>query len=208
MPKRMSFEEAASIPLVFETAYHMLATKARAGPGDTVLVLAANSGVGSAAVQIAKLLGARVIATAGDAQKMEKAESLGADFTIDHYRQDVLSEVRRITEKRGADVVVEHVGKATWPGSVKALAKGGRLVTCGATTGADVAMDLRYVFNKELTIYGSFMSGMGELLDVVRLFEEGRLKAVVDSVYPLEKAAEAQSRMESSTHFGKIVLRV
>ena len=207
-PKGMSFEEAASFPLVFETAYHMLVTKARVGPGDTVLVLAANSGVGSAAVQIAKLLGARVVATAGDEAKMRRARELGADFAVDHYKQDVLSEVRRITDKRGVDVVVEHVGKATWPGSVKALAKGGRLVTCGATTGAEVSTDLRYVYNRELTIYGSFMSGMGELPDVVRLFEDGKLKTVVDSVYPLERAADAQARMEKSQHFGKIVLKV
>ena len=207
-PKGMSFEEAASFPLVFETAYHMLVTKARVGPGDTVLVLAANSGVGSAAVQIAKLLGAKVVATAGDEGKMRRARELGADFAVDHYKQDVLSEVRRITDKRGVDVVVEHVGKATWPGSVKALAKGGRLVTCGATTGAEVSTDLRYVYNRELTIYGSFMSGMGELPDVVRLFEDGKLKTVVDSVYPLERAADAQARMEKSQHFGMFVLKV
>ena len=207
-PAGMSFEEAASFPLVFETAYHMLATKARVGPGDTVLVLAANSGVGSAAVQVAKLFGARVIATAGDDAKMERAKALGADFVVDHYKQDVLSEARRLTDRRGVEGVDEHVGKATWGGSVKALAKGGRLVTCGATTGADVTVDLRYLFNKELTLYGSFMSGMGELREVVKLFEQKRLKPVVDSVYPLEKAAEAQTKMEGSRHFGKIVLKV
>jgi len=207
-PEGMTFEEAASFPLVFETAYHMLVTKARVVPGDTVLVLAANSGVGSAAVQIAKLLGARVIATAGDPEKMAKAEELGAESTIDHYKQDVLEEVKKLTGKRGVDVVVEHVGRATWQWSLKALAKGGRLVTCGATTGADVATDLRYVYNRELTVFGSFMAGMGELLDVVRLFERRKLKTVVDSVFPLEKAAEAQTRMEGSKHFGKIVLRI
>lgn len=207
-PERMTFEEAASFPLVFETAYHMLATKARATPADTVLVLGANSGVGSASIQVAKLLGAKVIATAGDPEKMERARGLGADEVVDHYKQDVLEEVRKLTGKRGVDVVVEHVGRATWGGSVKALAKGGRLVTCGATTGADVQTDLRYVYNRELTIYGSFMAGMGELLRVVELFKEGRLKTVVDSVFPLQKAAEAQSRMESSKHFGKIVLTV
>ena len=205
-PDRMSFEEAASFPLVFETAYHMLATKARVAPGETVLVLGANSGVGSAAIQIAKLFGARVITTAGDQDKLGRARALGADEAVDHYKQDVLAEVRRLTEKRGVDVVVEHVGRATWAGSVKALAKGGRLVTCGATTGAEVATDLRYVYNRELTVYGSFMAGMGELLEVVKLFKEGRLKTVVDSVYPLERAAEAQSKMEGSRHFGKIVL--
>jgi NADPH:quinone reductase-like Zn-dependent oxidoreductase len=207
-PIGMSFEEAASFPLVFETAYHMLVTKARAGPGDIVLVLAANSGVGMAAVQIAKVLGSEVIATAGDEDKMERARKLGADHTLDHYKQDVLGEVKRITGKRGVDVVIEHVGKATWDGSLKALAKGGRLVTCGATTGAEVVTDLRYVYNRELTIYGSFMAGMGELLEVVELFEQGRLRTVVDSVFPLKEAADAQARMESSKHFGKIVLTV
>lgn len=207
-PEGMTFEEAASFPLVFETAYHMLVTKARVGPGDTVLVLAANSGVGSAAVQVAKLHGAEVIATAGDEEKMKRAKELGADHTIDHYKQDVLAEVKRITEKRGVDIVVEHVGKATWERSVKALAKGGRLVLCGATTGSDVQTDLRYVFNRELTIYGSYMAGIGELLEVVKLFRERRLKAVVDSVYPLAEAKEAQSKLESSKHFGKIVLSV
>jgi NADPH:quinone reductase-like Zn-dependent oxidoreductase len=207
-PGGMTFEEAASFPLVFETAYHMLVTKARVGPGDTVLVLAASSGVGSAAVQVAKLLGARVIATAGDSAKMEKARKLGADSTINHHEQDVLAEVKKLTEGRGVDVVVEHVGSATWNGSVKALAKGGRIVTCGATTGAEVATDLRYVYSRELTVYGSYMAGAGELPEVVKLFEEGRLKTVVDSVFPLEKAAEAQVRMEGSRHFGKIVLTV
>jgi NADPH:quinone reductase-like Zn-dependent oxidoreductase len=149
-----------------------------------------------------------VIVTAGDQEKMERAKALGADYAINHYEEDVLSEVRRITDRRGVDVVVEHVGKATWSGSVKALAKGGRLVTCGATTGADVTTDLRYVYNRELTIYGSFMAGTGELLEVVKLFEQGRLKTVVDSVYPLQRAADAQARMDGSRHFGKIVLKV
>jgi len=207
-PARMTFEEAASFPLVFETTYHMLVTKARVGPGDTVLVLAANSGVGIAAVQIAKLLGAKVFATAGGPEKAEGARRLGADYTIDHYKQNVLEEVKKLTGNRGVDVVVEHVGKATWEWSVKALAKGGRLVTCGATTGADAVTDLRYIFSRELTVYGSYMAGLGELLEVVKLFEQGRLKTVVDSVFPLEKAGEAQTRMEKSTHFGKIVLRV
>src|SRR5713226_357441 len=174
-PEGMTFEEAASFPLVFETAYHMLVTKARVGPADIVLVLAANSGVGSAAIQVAKLHGAEVIATAGDEEKLKRARALGADHTVDHYKQDVLAEVKRITEKRGVDIVVEHVGKATWERSVKALATGGRLVLCGATTGSEVPTDLRYVFNRELTIYGSYMAGMGELLEVVKLFKAGKL---------------------------------
>jgi NADPH:quinone reductase-like Zn-dependent oxidoreductase len=207
-PRGMSFEDAASFPLVFLTAYHMLVTKARVTAGDKVLVLAANSGVGSAAVQIAKLHGAEVIATVGDEEKGKRATELGADHVVNHYRQNVLEEVRRITGKRGVDIVVEHVGKATWDGSVKALAKGGRLVLCGATTGAEVVTDLRYVYNRELTIYGSFMASKGELLTVVRLFEAGKLRPVVDSVHPLEMAADAQTRMESGAHFGKIVLKV
>jgi len=207
-PEKMSFEEAASFPLVFMTVYHMLATKAGVGPGEQVLVLAANSGVGSAAIQVAKLLGAEVIATAGDAEKIEKARGLGADYVVDHYRQDVLAEVKRITGKRGVDVVVEHVGRATWEGSVRALAKGGRLVLCGATTGAEVTTDLRYVYDRELTIYGSYMASKGELLRVATLFRDKKLKPIVDSIYPLERAVEAQQRMEQSKHFGKIVLKV
>jgi NADPH:quinone reductase-like Zn-dependent oxidoreductase len=207
-PEAMTFEEAASFPLVFLTAYHMLVTKAGVSPEDVVLVIAANSGVGSAAVQVAKLHGAEVIATAGDEEKMRRARELGADHTIDHYRQSVLEEVKKLTGKRGVDVVVEHVGNATWGHSVKSLAKGGRLVLCGATSGAEVSTDLRYVYNRELTIYGSFMAGKGELLEVVKMFRSGRLRTVVDSVYPLKEAAEAQARMEGSKHFGKIVLRV
>ena len=207
-PRGMGFEDAASFPLVFLTAYHMLVTKARVAAGDKVLVLAANSGVGSAAIQVAKLHGAEVIATAGDAEKAERARLLGADYVVDHYRQNVLDEVRKLTAKRGVDIVVEHVGKSTWEGSVKALAKGGRLVLCGATTGEEVVTDLRYVYNRELTIYGSFMASKGELLTVVRLFEAGKLKPVVDSAFPLEMAADAQTKMESGRHFGKIVLKV
>ncbi len=207
-PQAMSFEESASFPLVFLTAYHMLVTKARVTAGETVLVLAAGSGVGSAAVQIAKLFGASVIATAGGTEKTTKAKSLGADHVVDHYKQDVLEEVKRITGKAGVDIVVEHVGRATWEKSVKSLNKGGRLVLCGATTGPDVTTDLRYVYNRELTIYGSFMAGKWELLKVMALFGSGRLRTVVDSVWPLKDAAAAQAKMEDSAHFGKIVLRV
>jgi NADPH:quinone reductase-like Zn-dependent oxidoreductase len=207
-PARMSFVEASSFPLVFLTAYHMLVTRARVEAGETVLILAGGSGVGSAAIQVAKLFGAEVIATVGSAEKEKKARSLGADHVIDHYKQDILSEVRKISGKRGVDIVVEHVGKATWESSVKSLAKGGRLVLCGATTGAEVNTDLRYVYNRELTVYGSFMASKGELLKVAALFEEGKLKTLVDSVFPLEKAAEAQQRMKRSEHFGKIVLKV
>ncbi len=207
-PRGMGFVEAASFPLVFLTAYHMLVTKAAVTAGETVLVLAGSSGVGTAAIQVAKLQGAEVIATVGSEEKAGKAKELGADHVVDHYRADVLEEVKRITGRRGVDVVFEHVGKATWGSSVKSLAKGGRLVLCGATTGAEVITDLRYVYNRELTVYGSFMAGKGELLRVVSLFKAQRLRTVVDSVFPLENAADAQKRLELSQHFGKIVLTV
>ena len=207
-PEGMSFAEAASFPLVFLTAHHMLVTKARLTAGETVLVLGAGSGVGIAAIQIAKLSGATVIATAGDDRKLSKAKALGADHLVNHHTQDILEEVKRITGKRGVDVVVEHVGRATWEKSVKSLARGGRLVLCGATTGGEVTTDLRYVFNRELTIYGSYMGSRGELLKVVEMFKAGRLKTVVDSTFPLSKAGDAQARMEKSEHFGKIVLTV
>ncbi len=207
-PNGMGFAEAASFPLVFLTVYHMLVSKARIQPGETVLVLGANSGVGSAAIQLAKLYNTTVIATGGDDQKLERAKKLGADHTINHYKQDFAAEARAITGKRGVDIVVEHVGQATWDKSVRALARGGRLVLCGATSGAEAMTDLRYVFNRELTVYGSYMGSKGELLKVIELFRQGRLKTLVDKTFPLREAAQAQKRMEASEHFGKIVLTV
>jgi NADPH:quinone reductase-like Zn-dependent oxidoreductase len=207
-PAGMSWTDAAAFPLVSLTAHHMLVTKAHLEAGETVLVLGAGSGVGTAAIQISKLYSATVIATAGSDTKLAKAKELGADYTINHSSQNILDEVRRITEKKGVDVVVEHVGKATWDSSVKALVKGGRLVTCGATSGAEVTTDLRYVYNKEITVYGSFMGSKGEVLKVVELYRQGKLKPVVDSVLPLARARDAQDRMENREHFGKIVLTV
>src|SRR5580693_7108231 len=141
IPDEMSFEQAAAVPLVFLTAWHMLMARANLQPGEDVLVLAASSGVGMAAVQIAKMFQCRVIATAGGEAKLAKAKALGADHVIDHYQQDILAEVKKFTAKRGVDVVFEHVGEATWPKSVASLATGGRLVTCGATTGGDAKID-------------------------------------------------------------------
>jgi len=205
-PSAMDFVGAASFPLVFLTAYHMLVSKARVQAGESVLVLGAGSGVGSAAIQVAKLYSANVIATAGEDEKLVKARELGADHTINHRTQDIAEEARKLTGKRGVDVVVEHVGRATWEKSLRSLAKGGRLVTCGATTGAEGVTDLRYVFSRELSLHGSYMGSKGELLKVVELFRGGKLKKVVDSVYPLKDARAAQERMERSEHFGKIVL--
>ena len=208
IPDRLSFEEAASVPLVFVTAWHMLSTRAHLSPGEIVLVWAAGSGVGSAAIQVAKILGAKVIATAGTDEKLEKAKRLGADWTVNHHSQDVPSEVKRVTNGKKANVVFDHVGQATWEKSMRSMAPSGRLVNCGVTSGGKAEIDIRYVFVKQFSLMGSYMGGRGELLKVLSFFEDGRLKPVVDSVFPLKEAAAAQSRMEKSEHFGKIVLKV
>lgn len=186
----------------------MLVTKAAVVAGETVLVLGAGSGVGTAAIQIAKAHGANVIATAGADWKTKKAVELGADSVINHRTQDIVQEVKKYTEGRGADVVIEHVGDATWDKSIKSVGKGGRIVTCGATTGFEAVTDLRYLYSKEITVYGSFMGGSGELFRVLELFKQRRLRPVVDREYALSAAAEAQTRMEKGEHFGKLVLKL
>jgi NADPH:quinone reductase-like Zn-dependent oxidoreductase len=207
-PENLSFEEAAAVPLVFQTAWHMLVSRAELQPGEDVLILGAGSGVGSAAIQIAKFFGARVIATASTDEKLEKARPLGADYTINHKSQKIRDEVRRITNKRGVDVVFEHVGTATWEDSLASLAASGRLVTCGATTGYDAKLDLRFLFSRQLSLLGSYMGTKSELYTVMKLVAAGRLKPVVDRVFPLAEAAAAHTYLESSSQFGKVVLRV
>jgi NADPH:quinone reductase-like Zn-dependent oxidoreductase len=206
IPDHLDFIAAASVPLVFLTAFHMLTGRAAVRPGNTVLVLGANSGVGIAAIQVAKLFEATVIATAGTEQKMAKARELGADHVIHHYQQDISEEVRKITNREGVDIVVEHVGRATWEHSLKSLKVGGTLVTCGATTGPQVGIDLRFVFSRQLSVLGSYMGTMGELHEVLKHVFNGKLKAVVDRVFPLAEARSAHERMERSDMFGKIVL--
>jgi NADPH:quinone reductase-like Zn-dependent oxidoreductase len=207
IPGGLSFEEAAAVPLVFLTAWHMLVGRAQVKPGEDVLVLGAGSGVGSAAIQIAKLAGARVIATAGNDSKLAKARELGADEVINHSTQNILEEVKRFTGKRGVDVVVEHVGVATWKASVSSLAVGGRLVTCGATTGYAAETDLRILFAKQISLLGSYMGSRGELYEVLKLIGERKLHAVIDRVLPLSQCAQAHELMEKREQFGKIVLR-
>ena len=207
-PENLSFEEAASIPLVFQTAWHMLVARAELQPGEDVLILGAGSGVGSAAIQISKFFGARVIATAGNEAKLEKAKQLGADHVINHKSQKIRDEVRRITGKRGVDVVFEHVGTATWDDSIASLAASGRLVTCGATTGYDAKIDLRFLFSRQLSFLGSYMGTKSELQTVMKLVTAGRLKPVIDRVFPLVEAAAAHAYLESGQQFGKVVLRV
>jgi len=206
IPDSLGFEEAAAVPLVFLTAWHMLMSRAQLQAGEDVLVLAASSGVGSAAIQIAKLFHCRVIATAGDEAKLAKARELGADHVIDHYREDISAEVRRITGKRGVDVVLEHVGTATWQKSLESLAPAGRLVTCGATTGYDAKLDLRFLFSRQLSLLGSFMGTMGELHRVLQFVFRGQLKPVIDKVYPLSQIRAAHARLEAKEQFGKVVV--
>ena len=206
IPDNMDFNHAASAPLVFTTAWHMLVSRAGVKIGQTVLVLGANSGVGIAAIQLAKLLGAKVIATAGDEHKAEKARTLGADYVINHYKQKISEEVRKITNKDGVDIVVEHVGPATWDESMRSLKPGGTLVTCGATTGPHANIDLRFLFSRQLSLLGSYMGTMGELHEVMKQVFNGKLKLVVDKVFPLKEARAAHEYMQSSQMFGKIVL--
>jgi NADPH:quinone reductase-like Zn-dependent oxidoreductase len=206
IPDSLDFNQAASVPLVFVTAWHMLVTRAGVRPGQTVLVLGASSGVGIAAIQIAKLFQCRVITTAGDETKLEKARALGADFGINHYRQKISEEVRKITNKAGVDIVVEHVGAATWDESVKSLKSSGTLVTCGATTGPEVKIDLRHLFARQLTLLGSYMGTMADLHEVLGHVFAGRLKPVVDRVFPLKDLRAAHEYLEKSQMFGKIVV--
>jgi NADPH:quinone reductase-like Zn-dependent oxidoreductase len=208
IPDDIDFVRAAAFPLTFLTAWHMLMTRARLKRGEDVLILAAGSGVGQAAIQIAFLHGARVFATAGSEDKLERARALGAYEVIHHHQQDIAVEIKRLTNKRGVDVVIEHVGEATWMKSVRSLARGGRLVTCGATTGPHGALDLAALFSKQLTIQGSYMGTKGELMRAARFFFTGQLKPVIDCTLPLADAAAAHRRMEASDQFGKIVLEV
>ena len=205
IPEHVDMVSAAAFPLTFLTAWHMLLTRGALARGETVLVLAAGSGVGQAAIQIARLHGARVFATAGP-DKLERARQVGADEVFDHYAEDFARRTRALTDGRGADVVIEHVGAATWERSVRALARGGRLVTCGATTGHNGAIDLRHLFARQLSLLGSYMGRKSELVQAAALLFDGRLKPVVDEVMPLAAAREAQARLERREQFGKIVL--
>src|SRR5215469_2424797 len=207
VPDSLDFNQAASVPLVFVTAWHMLVGLAQLRPGQTVLVLGASSGVGIAAIQIAKMFHCRVITTAGNEEKLEKARTLlGADHGINHYQKKISEEVRKITDKEGVDIVVEHVGAATWDESIKCLKTAGTLVTCGATTGPSVGIDLRHLFSRQLRVLGSYMGTMGELHEALRHVFAGRLKPVVDRSFALSDIRSAHEYLEGSSMFGKVVL--
>jgi NADPH:quinone reductase-like Zn-dependent oxidoreductase len=199
---------AASAPLTFLTAWHMLAGRARVVEGESVLVHAAGSGVSTAAIQIAKLLGARVMATAGTEAKRAKALALGAEEAVDHRDGSFVDAARRWTGRRGVDVVVDHVGASTFDRSIRSLAKGGRYVTCGATSGYEMKTDFRLVYFKSLSILGSTMGSRRELAAVLDHLGAGRLEPIVDAVLPLDSAAEAHRRIEAREVFGKVVLEV
>jgi NADPH:quinone reductase-like Zn-dependent oxidoreductase len=203
---KLSFEEWASVPLVFLTAWNMLKTRGNLATGETVLIHAAGSGIGSAAIQIARLSGADVITTVGSDGKLEKARELGADHVINHSKEDFTDKVNEFTDGKGVDLVFEHIGPETWEKSMLCLKRGGRIVTCGATSGPTVSLDIRFLFAKQLSISGCYMGSRSELLKILELIESGRLKPVVDSIFPLEDAVAAQTKMLDRKQFGKIVL--
>lgn len=207
-PDNLDWVQAAAVPLVFQTAWHMLVHRAQLQPGESVLVLGAGSGVGSAAIQVAKFLGAYVIATAGSDEKLVKAKEIGADDVIHHGIMSISKEVRRFTQNRGVDVVFEHVGERTWPESMKSLGTGGRLVTCGATTGHKADIDLRFLFTRQLSVMGSYMGTKDELRTILKLVGQADLKPVVDKVFPLHDAIAAHNYLEKGKQFGKVVLTV
>ncbi len=207
MPNNVSFEEGASIPVVFHTSWHMLVDRAGIKPGEVVLVHAAGSGVGIAAIQIAKLFGATVITTAGSDEKVERAKTvLGADHGINYKRQDFLSEVKKITRKRGVDVIIDHTGVVNWEKNILALTSGGKMIICGSTSGYEAKTDLRHVFFRNLSILGSTLGSKGELYEIVKQFELGRLKPIVHKILPMSHAAEGHKIIEDRDVFGKIVL--
>jgi len=205
-PDRLEFAQAAASILPFLTAWQMLVHKARVQPGDVVLVQGAGSGIGVAATQIAKLHGARVIATASSEEKLERARQLGADIGIDYTKQDFVSECKTLTEKRGVDIVIEHVGGEVFEKSVRAVKIGGRIVTCGATAGFHPAIDLRHIFFRQVEVLGSTMGSKADLLAVLGHVAAGRLSPVVHAVMPLSFAADAHRMLEERRAFGKVVL--
>ncbi len=208
-PRTLTWEESAALPLVFLTAWRMLMTRARLRPGEMVLVVGIGSGVSMAALAIARAVGAQAIVTSSSDEKLARAtRDLGAVAGLNYRRQDVAKEARRLTGGRGVDVVVDSAGQATFGTSLRALRKGGRLVTCGATSGPKAEADIQRIFWNQLAILGSTMGSPREMREVLRLVESGRIKPAVDSVFPLDEAVRAQQRLESGSQLGKIVLRV
>jgi len=208
LPAGRSFEEAAGFSLVYQTAWRMLITRGRLRAGEDVLIHGIGSGVSIAALQMAKLTGARVFVTSSSEEKLGKARELGADFGYNYKEADVASEVLRETGKRGVDIVIDSVGKETWAESLKAVRRGGRVVTCGATTGPNPPAGIPMIFWKQIEVIGSTMSSQSEYRDVMRLFETGRLSPVVDRIFPLSEGRAALEYLKAGKQFGKVVLKV
>ena len=208
VPEGMSWAQAAAFSLATLTAWRMLTTRAGLEPGETVLIWGIGGGVSLAALQIARFLGARVIATSSSDAKLARATELGADIVLNHATADVVAEVRKITNKYGVEVVVDNVGEKTWEKSLRCLGRLGRLVTCGATTGPMVVTDVRRLFWYQYSILGSTMGNAAEYQEVVRLAGEGKLWPVVDRIYPLEQSREAFARLQAGDQFGKLVIEV
>jgi NADPH:quinone reductase-like Zn-dependent oxidoreductase len=205
-PERLSWEEAATLPLCLLTVWHMLITRAKMQPGQDILVWGAGSGIGSIAIQLAKAMHCRVIATASSEEKARRAKELGADEVVDPYKQDVVAEVKKFTNKKGVEIVFEHTGEKTWERSMASLTWGGTIVICGNTTGFDAKTDLRFLFSKQLNLLGSHQGNKAELVEAMKLVDRGVIRPVLDSAFPLKDAAKAQQRMEESKHFGGLVL--
>ena len=206
IPDSLSFEDAAATPLVFLTAWSMLISKARIQPGEDVLILGVGAGVGTASLQIAKMVGCRVFATASTDAKLEQARQLGADFLIDYRTEEFDKKIRELTGKRGVDVVVDYIGKDTWVQSLRSARKGGRIVTCGATSGYAPQTDLRQIFYRQLQVFGSTMGSHREFIDVMKCVFRGQLKPIVHAVLPLAESRKAHEMIENREVFGKLVL--
>lgn len=207
IPEGISYEEAASLPIAYGTAYRMLISRGQIKENETVLILGASGGVGTAAVQIAKLRGAKVIAAAGSDEKLEKLAQLGADYLINYNKEDFSRKTWEITGKKGADVVVDYSGKDTWGKSILSTRKGGRILTCGATSGFEAVTDLRYVWVREITILGSNMWQREDLTSLLELVRNGSLKPIIDRVLPLEEIREAHRVIEDREIFGKVIIK-
>lgn len=207
-PAALSFEQAAAVPVVFTTAWHMLMQRAQLRVGEWVLITAAGSGVSHAAIQIAHLAGAKVIATSSTDEKLEKAQSIGADYIINYKTQDVAAQVRSITGGAGADIVFDHVGAANWQANIAALARGGRLVLCGVTSGAEVTLNLASLYYQAQSVLGSTLGTIDDLARCLALLAEGKLHVVIDKVFKLDHLTDAHRYLEEQGQFGKVVVKV
>jgi NADPH:quinone reductase-like Zn-dependent oxidoreductase len=207
IPDSLSFEEAAAAPLVFLTAWSMMVVKGNIRPGEDILILGAGAGVGTAAIQIAKMVGCRVFATASTDEKLERARQIGADELINYKNIEFDRAIRELTNKRGVDVVVDYVGADTWVRSLRSARRGGRVLTCGATTGFDPQTDLRQIFFRQVQVIGSTMGSPRDFLDVMRCIFRGQLRPVIDRALPLSEARKGHELVEQRAVFGKIVLK-